>query len=916
VLSVEVSLVLNRATVVLALPCDGDDNVAIDVIDEGQVYEGEEKETQSLLGVGKRGKRKTYPTPADVVEAVEDAGFEGELLSVTKGWDKGGADDATDGLVTTKIRFDPMDSPVRSKVLDITSSLKTMSPDLTDKLDGSIISLSYTPVVGVGPRTLERYFKFLLRKECVVEIINDEPPPSSSYSRVSKELESKKNYFVTAFVLTLPVFLFSMILPMLFPQFMSPLTAPFYNGVAPVDLLLLAFSTPVQFCCGWTFYKGALKSIRNSNLGMDMLVVVGTTASYGYGVFSIAQSALGDERNGGSEFLETSCVLLTFVLMGKYLQTSATRSTSKALQKLGNLTPPTAILVTRAEVDLGGSLATVERINDCFMEDSNFLSPRAKLKEIIVPLKTVQVGDIVKLTRGGSIPCDGRVLKTFNEGGIAVNEGMITGESMPVYHVENDTVIAGTVMVEGTAYARVESTGEGTVINKIVRLMEKAQGGKAPIQHFADRISAAFVPFVLGTSTITLIVWLVLSWKGLIPLEWTNGSSYGVFSAKFAVSTLVIACPCALGLAAPTAVMVGTGVGARNGVLFKGGDVMESTAKVDCVIMDKTGTLTEGRCGVEGWTYFGKSGKEEEVFYFAWCLEVSSEHPLAVAVVEYCKKRLEDIGSKRGDSVHTPEGWRGVTGMGVEGTIDRKKVAIGNRAFMKLLNVEVPQKIESQLQDMEFKGQTAILISVDGSLNAICGISDQLKPDSALAVRSLQSMGVQCWMVTGDNERTAHAIGEMVGIPKANIVAQALPETKVREVSRLQGKGRVVAMVGDGINDSPALVQADVGIAIGAGTEIAVEAASVVLVRSATSDVVVAIELSRAIFSRIKMNFVWALGYNTLMIPVAAGILYPWWRVALPPWLAGLAMALSSVSVVVSSLHLKLWRNKWKVQLA
>ena len=512
-------------------------------------------------------------------------------------------------------------------------------------------------------------------------------------------------------------------------------------------------------------------------------------------------------RNGGSEFLETSCVLLTFVLMGKYLQSSATRSTSKALQKLGNLTPSTAVLVTKSQSIVGAW--TVAHVNDTFMEDQAFLSSKAKLKETTVPLKTVQVGDIVKLTRGGSVPCDGRILKTFNKGGIAVDEGMITGESMPVYHVADDTVIAGTVMVEGTAYARVESTGEGTVINKIVRLMEKAQGGKAPIQHFADRISAAFVPFVLGTSLTTLIVWLWVCWEGWVPREWTNGSSYGVFCAKFAVSTLVIACPCALGLAAPTAVMVGTGVGAKNGILFKGGDVLESMAKVDCIILDKTGTLTMGKCGVEGWKYFGKRGKEEDVLFYTWCLEVSSEHPLAVAVVEYCKKSLEEMGSSKGRDVHTPEGWRGVTGMGVEGKVKGKQVAVGNRAFMSLQGVKGVGggEVESSLCAMENRGQTGICVAVNGSLVAICGISDQIKPDSAFAVRSLHSMGVQCFMVTGDNERTARAIGEIVGIPEANIVAGALPETKVREVSKLQAKGKTVAMVGDGINDSPALVQ-------------------------------------------------------------------------------------------------------------
>ena len=486
---------------------------------------------------------------------------------------------------------------------------------------------------------------------------------------------------------------------------------------------------------------------------------------------------------------------------------------------------------------------------------------------------------------------------------------------MPVYHTINDPCIAGTIILEGTAYSRVTFVGSGTVISKIVRLIEKAQGGKAKIEEFADRVSAAFVPFVLVTATITLLTWITLCYLGVVPKSWLNGGTVAAFSVKFAVSTLVIACPCALGLAAPTAVMVGTGVGAKNGVLFKGGDVLEITANVDAVVFDKTGTLTEGLCGVEEWGIVGE-GEEEEVLVGMWCMEKSSEHPLAKAVVEHCERRLKEIGSKRGEEVHTPEGWRGVTGMGVEGTVENKKVAVGNRAFMGILNVGIPTKVEAQLREMEFKGQTAIMVSVNGVLRAICGISDQLKPDSALAVRTLQSMGVQCWMVTGDNERTANAVGEIVGIPRSNIVSQALPETKVREVSRLQGEGRVVAMVGDGINDSPALVQADVGVAIGAGTEIAVEAASVVLVRSAASDVVVAIELSRAVFSRIKLNFVWALGYNTLMIPVAAGVMYPWWRKALPPWLAGIAMALSSVSVVLSSLHLKLWKNRWRVELA
>jgi Cu+-exporting ATPase len=523
---------------------------------------------------------------------------------------------------------------------------------------------------------------------------------------------------------------------------------------------------------------------------------------------------------------------------------------------------------------------------------------------------------MIKLVRGAAVPCDGTLLSSSD---VLIDESMITGESLPVLKTLQSNCIAGTIVTEGMGYVKVDSVGQDTAVSQIVELMANAQSGKAPIQHLADKISGLFVPVVLACSFLSFAVWLIAGLSGALPGKWTEEHGVLMFSVMFGIATLVIACPCALGLAAPTAIMVGTGVGAKNGILIKGGGAMESAAKVTAVIFDKTGTITMGKPAVDDFVEVAAEADEETVdvknlLYLIVCAEKSSEHPLALAVVKYCTDRL--AGTSYEDKIHSPADFKAITGKGVSCVVDGKTVGIGNRPFMKIIDVKVAEDVNKQLGDMENEGKTAIMVSIDGKLRAIMGISDQLKPDSPETIKRLKSMGIDVWMVTGDNQRTARAIAKKIGLSEHNIVAEALPATKVLQVENLQQDGKIVAMVGDGINDSPALVQANVGIAIGAGTEIAIEAAQMVLVRNCISDVVVALELSKSVFNRIKLNFFWALGYNCLGIPLAAGIFYPWLEVTLPPSVAGAAMALSSVSVVASSLLLRFWRPSWRIDSA
>ena len=756
------------------------------------------------------------------------------------------------------------------------------------------LRVKYEPHPSVGPR----YFLKAVAGSTIRAKVT-----SSSSTSTKTILAKKKQAMLLSLLGTVPVFMTTMVLtrfPSIHRAFMSKLTDG--SGLTVESLILFIFATPVQFGSGRPFYVGTMKSFRSRVLGMDSLIAIGTSASYLYGVISMIQAASTGVPNMGAHFFETSAVLITFVLLGKYLQAAATRSTSKALTKLMDLAPKTATLVTKK----GGD-------REYWLPDESFNESEGTVEtEISVDL--IQTGDVLKLIRTASVPCDGTLLS----GELSCNEAMITGEPLPAPKIPGADVIGGTTVAEGFGYIRAVNTGEDTALSQIVRLMETAQGGKAPVQLYADKISGVFVPFVTSVSLASFVIWFSLSSTGVVPDSWIpSDEGPFMFSFIFAITTLVIACPCALGLAAPTAIMTGTGVGAQNGVLIKGGEALESAANVDTIIFDKTGTLTMGKPAVEEFVHLDDKVAKDELLWMVLCAERSSEHPLAVAVVKYCEVRLSELESDFASKVFSPPEFQAVTGKGVSCNVNGRTVAIGNRPFMKLLKIPpADNEVERRMLAMEDTGATAILVAVDGELAAVCGISDELKDDSPDTISRLRGSGVECWMVTGDNARTARAIARRVGLDERYVVSEALPATKVLKVESLQKDGKVVAMVGDGINDSPALVQANLGVAIGAGTDIAIEAADMVLVRNCVSDVAVALDLSKAIFSRIKLNFVWALLYNSLGIPIAAGMLYPWWRTTLPPVVAAAAMALSSVSVVLSSLHLRLWKPKWRVASA
>lgn len=596
--------------------------------------------------------------------------------------------------------------------------------------------------------------------------------------------------------------------------------------------ILFILATPVQFYVGWDFYRGTWVALKNKSANMDSLIALGTTAAYAYSVYALFV--------GGAQYFEISAVLITLVLLGKYLEARATGKTSAAIQKLMQLAPQTATLLRNG-------------------------------KETEIHVDDVKLGDILLVRPGEKIPVDGTVIA----GESSIDESMITGESMPVDKTKGSTVIGGTINKNGVLRMTATKVGANTTLANIITLIEDAQGRKAPIQRFADTISAYFVPTVLVLAAITFGTWAV----------------YGTFTFALvaAVSVLVIACPCALGLATPTAIMVGTGKGAQQGILIKGGDVLETTHKIKHVLFDKTGTLTKGTPEVTDIIPF--TGTEKELLLKTASIEHGSEHPLAQAIV---KKAGKNKLSKAAHFAAHP-------GHGITATLHTTKYYFGNRKLMKQARANT-KPCEKQICALEEQGKTVMLLAANKKVLGLIAVADVLKETSQEAVEKLTTLGITVAMVTGDNERTANAIAKQAGI--TNIFAEVLPAQKAAIVKKLQKKGSV-AMIGDGINDAPALAQADIGIAMGSGTDVALETGDIVLMRNDLRDIPKAITLSRNTMNKIRQNMFWALVYNCIGIPVAAGAFYPWTGWLLSPILAGGAMALSSVSVVTNSLLLK-----------
>lgn len=725
-------------------------------------------------------------------------------------------------------------------------ALVTYDPSLTD------LAHLVQKVEAVGYKATPHTETPVSQRETGADLARAIPAPDLSSldeqsARRQREITRKRNLLLLGVALTLPVIFLSMF---------------FMNAFPGENVLLLALSTPVWAIVGWEFHRGALKTLRHASANMDTLVSLGSTAAYLMSVIA----TFFPQVVGATTFYDTTALIITLIFLGKYLEARAKGQTNAAIQKLMGLQARTAhVLRAGQEVDL--------------------------------PIEQVQVGDALIVRPGEKIPVDGMV----TGGTSSVDESMITGESFPVDKSEGDVVIGATINQRGLLYIRATKVGADTVLASIIRLVEQAQGSKAPIQRIADTISSIFVPTVLVIASLTFVGWALVGHfvagavqTGNMSMAATNNP--WIVAIVAAVAVLVVACPCALGLATPTAIMVGTGKGAERGILIKGGESLERIQAARAVLLDKTGTITRGKpeltdiVALPGIT-------EQELLRLVALAEQGSEHPLAIALIEGAQNRGLILDSYPGD-------FRAVTGRGVSARVEGHTVLVGTR---RLLSEQVIAfaSLERPLEQLEAEGKTVMLVALDGAAVGLVAVADTLKAGSVEAIQRLREQGLSVWMITGDNRRAALAIASQVGIPADQVLSEVLPEDKASQVKRLQEQGLVVAFAGDGINDAPALVQADAGIAMGTGTDIAMEASDITLVKGNLGSIATALALSRATMRTIKQNLFWAFAYNVILIPTAIlSPLIPFLRENAPIFAAA-AMALSSVTVVSNSLRLR-----------
>lgn len=670
----------------------------------------------------------------------------------------------------------------------------------------------------------------------IKEEVKDKEKQGEGKSEASKLLTR----FISSLIFTVPLLIITMghMMGMHLPSIIDPMTNPL--NFALIQLIL---TLPVMIA-GYKFYKVGLKNLVKLSPNMDSLISIGTLAAFIYGIFAIYKIMQGDHEYAMHLYFESAAVILTLITLGKYLEAVSKGKTSQAIKALMGLAPKTA---------------TIIRDN----------------KEIVVPVEEVIVGDIVLVKPGEKLPVDGEVI----EGNTSIDESMLTGESIPVEKSMGSSVIGASINKTGFIKYKATRVGRDTALAQIVKLVEDAQGSKAPIAKLADVISAYFVPVVIGLAIIASVGWLI---AGETP----------IFSLTIFIAVLVIACPCALGLATPTAIMVGTGKGAENGVLIKGGEPLETTYKLKTIVFDKTGTITEGKPKVTDIITNGES--EEEILILAASAEKGSEHPLGEAIVKDAEEK--------GLSLKVIDKFNAIPGHGIEVEIDKKSILLGNKKLMMEKNINI-SSLDETSDRLASDGKTPMYIAIDGNAAGIIAVADTVKASSKNAIESLHKMGIKVAMITGDNKRTADAIAKQVGIDI--VLSEVLPEDKANEVKKLQVDGNRVGMVGDGINDAPALAQADIGIAIGSGTDVAIESADIVLMRSDLMDVISAIKLSKSTIKNIKENLFWAFGYNVLGIPVAMGVLHIFGGPLLNPMIAAGAMSLSSVSVLLNALRLR-----------
>ena len=674
--------------------------------------------------------------------------------------------------------------------------------------------------------------------------IEKKAPVDEDKLRKEKEIRTLWTKFIISAVFALPLLYIAMA-PMIpwislpLPGFLKPMEFPLTYALTQIALVV-----PI-IIAGNKFYSIGFKALIQRSPNMDSLIAIGTTAAVSYSLYSTYHISTGNMHAVEGLYFETAGVIITLILLGKSLEAVSKGRTSEAIKKLMGLTPKTAIII----------------------QDE---------KEVEVPIDEVEIGDVILVKPGDKIPVDGEVV----DGHTAIDESMLTGESIPIDKKAGDKVYAASINTNGMILFRATKVGGDTALAQIIKLVEDAQGSKAPIAKMADIVSGYFVPAVVVIAVLAFAGWLI-------------GGQTLVFSLTIFISILVIACPCALGLATPTAIMVGTGKGAEYGILIKGGETLETTHKINTIVFDKTGTITEGKPEVTD--IIPAAGfSSERLLQIAASGERGSEHPLGNAIVRGAEKEnLEFIKVER---------FEAIPGHGIEVVIEGINILIGNRKLMDERDISLGE-LGSQSDRLAGEGKTPMYIAVNNMISGIIAVADVVKESSAKAIKKLQAMGIEVAMITGDNRKTAEAIAKQVGINR--VLAEVLPQDKSNEVKKLQAEGKKVAMVGDGINDAPALVQADIGIAIGSGTDVAMESADIVLMKSDLMDVPTAIHLSKSTIRNIKQNLFWAFGYNVAGIPIAAGILYLFGGPLLNPMFAAAAMSLSSVSVLTNALRLK-----------
>lgn len=868
---------------------------------------------------------------AQIVETIEDRGFDAKVVSSQE---EGVQTSSANATVQLKVYGLP--SP--ESAADLQANLTNISGILGANINFATTraSITHTPSQ-IGLRAIVEAIEKAGYNALVAE--SDDNNAQLESLAKTKEIQEWYRAFKTSLGFAIPVFLISMFLPMFLPA----LDIGRFNayGIWLGDLLCLVLTIPVQFGIGRRFYVSAFRSIRHGSPTMDVLVVLGTSAAFFFSCAAMVVSIVVPPHSRPATTFDTSTMLITFILLGRFLENRAKGQTSKALSRLMSLAPSTATIY--ADPIAAAKAAEGWEAQDKMSEKAASEKDTAgiAIEEKTVPTELIEVGDIVILKPGDKIPADG----TVTRGESYVDESMVTGEAMPILKKTGLPLMAGTVNGAGRVDFKVTRAGRDTQLSQIVRLVQEAQTSRAPIQRMADVVAGYFVPIIITLGLSTFIGWMVLS--HLLPnppaifLSDASGGRLMV-CVKLCIAVIVFACPCALGLATPTAVMVGTGVGAEQGILVKGGAALETATKMQHIVLDKTGTLTMGKMSVSSADIQGSWNSSSEQRMLWWTMvglaEGGSEHPIAQAILAGAKERL---GLAADGTLDGSVGdFNATVGKGLSATVDahgelerkRHEIVIGNASLLRGQGIDVPLSPENEYDDLarrnsrtisgpshskgaESAGITTIHVAIDGKFTGSIGLADTLKPSARACIAALNGMGISTSLVTGDQAATAHHVASLVGIPAENVFAGVLPSGKQAIIEDFQKQGTIVAMVGDGINDSPALATANVGISLASGTDVAMEAADIVLMKpNQLMDIPASLHLSRTIFRRIKYNLLLSCVYNAVGLPIAMGFLLPW-GITLPPLAAGAAMACSSVTVVVSSLLLKFWRRPaWMVE--